>query len=91
MPYLISKADTPNAQYTRMMYHGEVVMMTVTQNGPVMMFTDIGENLFVPWDEIIEFAATSENRKLLEEPKEPLKEPEKQERKPQVREVQPKK
>lgn len=90
MPYLIPKTDVPNTQYTKMLYHGEVVMMTVIQTGPVFMFTDTGENLYVPWDEIVEFAATSENRKLLEEPKEPAKEPEKQERKPSVREVKPK-
>ena len=85
MPYLISKAETPNAQYTKMLYRGEVVMMAITPNGPVMMFTDVGETLFVPWDEIVEFAALSPNKKLLEEPKEPVKEPEKM--KPNMREV----
>jgi hypothetical protein len=89
MPYLISKTDIPDAaKYTKMLYRGEVVMMAITPNGPVMMFTDIGETLFVPWDEIVEFAASSDNKRLLEEPKEPVKEPEKP--KSNVREVKQK-
>ena len=87
MPYMISKAETPNAQYTKILYHDEVLMMTITPNGPVIVFTDGGDTLFVPWDEIVEYAVTSPNRKVLDAPAVPV-EPEREPVKKKVREVQ---
>lgn len=90
MPYLIPKTDTPNAQYTKMVYKDEIVMMTVINTGVVLIFTGRtappSDALYVPWDELVDYAATSPNRKRFEEAV-GSQDPDK---KPPVREVKPK-
>lgn len=59
MPYLIEKDEIPGIQYTPVKYKGEIAMMGITQNGPIIMFTALDQIRFVPWDEIVAFAATA--------------------------------
>jgi len=67
MVYLIPKDNLPQQSYTPAKYKGETVMMTIIPGGVVMMFLDIGENLFMNWDEIIAAAATAPRTELPEE------------------------
>jgi hypothetical protein len=66
MPLIFQKVDIPNAQYTPIKYHDDTVMMTITPNGPVLVYVESNEKLFVPWEEIVEFAATSPNKKNMD-------------------------
>ena len=67
MPMIISKDDLPNAQYSIVKYNDENVMMSIIQTGVVLMYVDRDENLFVPWIEVVEFAALSPNKKPFED------------------------
>ncbi len=78
MVYIIPKDELPQQQYTPAKYKGETVMMTVVGRGVVLMFLDIGENVFCDWDEIIEYSASAKRTELPtpaepEKPAEPAK------------------
>ena len=78
MPYLIEKEEMPGIQYTPVKYKGEIAMMGITQNGPIIMFTALDQIRFVSWDEIVAFAATApivepEEEKKKEEPSKKLR------------------
>jgi hypothetical protein len=68
MVYLIPKSEMPQLQYTPVKYKEEITMMAVTPKGPVVLYTDTDEVLFVTWDEIIAYAATAQRQKIPEEP-----------------------
>jgi hypothetical protein len=59
MPYLIEKDEMPTIQYTPVKYKGEIAMLGITPNGPIIMFTALDQIRFVSWDEIVAFAATA--------------------------------
>ena len=67
MPVIISYNDLPNAQYSIVKFNEENVMMSIIQTGVVLMYVDRDVNLFVPWIEVVEFAATSPNKKPIED------------------------
>ena len=87
MVYLIPKQELPQQiQYTPVKYMDEIAMMAVTPKGPVILFTDSDEVIFVTWDEIVRFAATAQRQVIPMEPQEP-EEPAPA-KKPAVREIQ---
>lgn len=83
MAYIIPKLELPVLQYTPMKFHDELAMFGVAPNGAIIMFIDRDENLFVPWDEVVEYAAIAKKQAP---PAKPDEEP-KQEKK--LREVTP--
>ena len=65
MVYLIPKLEMPVVQYTPVKYKEDVAMLAITQNGPVILFTATDELIFVPYDEIIEFAVGSKSKLVI--------------------------
>lgn len=86
MVFVVPKTDLPVMNYTPAKMKDELVMFGVTQNGPVIMYIDRDETVFVPWDEVIAFAATAPRQKPAEKP-----EPTPEEKKSPLREVRPEK
>ena len=88
MVYLIPKQELPQQiQYTPVKYMDEIAMMAVTPKGPVILFTETDEVIFVTWDEIVRYAATAPRQQIpmnmdTQEPEEPTPA-----KKPAVREV----
>ena len=62
MPVIISKDNLPNVQYNMVKRNDGTVMMAVVQTGVILIFVERYENLFVPWEEIVEFAAMSQDK-----------------------------
>ena len=86
MVFLIPKQEMPQMQYTPVKYKNEITMMGVTPKGPIIMYTDTDEVVFITWDEIVAYAATAPRQELqIEPPPEP--EPAAPAKKPAVREV----
>jgi hypothetical protein len=60
MPINVKENELPVSGYIRLDYKGQIVMMSVVDNGPVFIFS--GENeksVFIPWKEIMEYAAVT--------------------------------
>jgi len=70
MVYLIPKLEMPVLQYTPVKYKDDVAMLGISPNGPVVLFTATDELIFVPYDEIIELAATAERKQPPAKPEE---------------------
>ncbi len=82
MVFVLTNDELPAQNYTPAKFKGSIAMMTVIPKGVIIMYTDLGENIFISWDEVIEYAATAKRESL---PEPAPAEPEKK----KVREVKP--
>lgn len=71
MPTEIPKKEMPVVPYTPVQCKDGIAMMTVIQNGVIILYTDLDQIRYASWEEIAEFVATAK----LEPRKEPEKEP----------------
>jgi hypothetical protein len=57
MPITVKKDDLPTGGFVRIDNKDQIVMMNVTDHGPVFIFLEEPvRNVFVPWKEIMEYA-----------------------------------
>ena len=60
MPINVKKENLPLGGFNRLDNKGQIVMMSITDAGPVFIFTEEqARQVFVPWHEIMEYAATT--------------------------------
>ena len=60
MPINVKKENLPFGGFNRLDNKGQIVMMSVTETGPHFIFTEEQtRQVFVPWQEIMEYAAST--------------------------------
>ena len=73
MTQKLDKKEIPATGWTALELKGDVVMMAVSQNGPIIMFGQ--DAYFVPWIEIVEYAQKVKGQATLPEGTRVLEEP----------------